>query len=519
MRARNNARGAHLVLVNHSLLFSDLAADNAILGEYENLIVDEAHNIEKTATEYLGVKISIWDFRAFFNKLFQGGRRATGILPSLQKRIMGGKLSQVQYDSIHRQAEDLKGRIDPARKQMELFFRELTGLLRRDAGGQQGAYTTRKRYQTGVGFFDALDEPYQALKDDLAAIRKGLSELVDYLRDIDEERFDQQRQHFQDLNAQLMQVEMLGTALEFLLTSEREDYVYWYEVSARGDEDSQLYSAPLNIGSTLNETLYSRLRTGIFTSATLAVNQRFDYFLKRVGLAHLPPERVDTLLLDSPFDYRDQVQLIVPSFLSDPADHRFTDQVRALVEELSVRLRRGSLVLFTSYQMLNTVYQGLREPFTAERIGLLGQGLDGTRHAIINRFKTEPESVLLGTDSFWEGVDVPGSALEMVMMTKLPFDVPSDPIVQARSELIKREGGNPFLDYAVPEAVIRFRQGFGRLIRNRSDYGVVLVLDTRIIKKFYGRVFLDSLPVPARLAGDAGELFAALDDWFAGLQR
>jgi len=309
----------------------------------------------------------------------------------------------------------------------------------------------------------------------------------------------------QDLNAQLMQLDLLTNNLEFLLNAEWDNYVYWFELPSREDsDDTRLYAAPLEVGGILNERLYAKLQTAIFTSATLAVDQNFDYLKKRVGLEFVAPERLETLLLDSPFNYREQVFMGIPTFLPDPT----------LIGKMATELPRGTLVLFTSYSMLNNIYQAVRQTFEAENIPLLGQGIDGGRHLIINEFKKHEKSFLMGTDSFWEGVDVPGKALEIVMITKLPFDVPTEPIIQARSELIKRQGGNPFMEYSIPEAVIRFRQGFGRLIRNRSDYGAVIVLDTRVVKKLYGRVFLQSLPANPVLLEDEEDFWRQLKRWF-----
>jgi ATP-dependent DNA helicase DinG len=312
-----------------------------------------------------------------------------------------------------------------------------------------------------------------------------------------------------------MQVEMLLNNLQFLIEAEWDNYVYWFELPTRQDsDDSRLYGVPLDIASILNERLYSHLRTTVFTSATLAVNKNFEYFDHRIGLNYTESDRVENLLLESPFNYNEQVLLMVPSFIPDPKHPQYLPQIKEFFEKLIVKSPRGTLALFTAYSMLNNVYQALKPTFMSEDIPVFGQGIDGGRHTLINQFKNIEKSFLFGTDSFWEGVDVPGKALEVLLLTKLPFDVPSEPIIQAKAELIQKQGGNPFMDFTVPEAVIRFRQGFGRLIRTRSDFGAIVILDTRVISKLYGRVFLNSLPLKANIVTEDESLWQQLKNWF-----
>jgi Rad3-related DNA helicase len=515
MKARNNARDAHIVLVNHSLLFSDLAADNAVLSEYANVIFDEAHNVEKTATEYLGVEITLWQFRDFFNKLYMKEKIETGVLVQLRRRIQSGNLKQNLLDSLARMIDDLIGVVPTSWRLIQFFFHDMTRLLSQKVPASESLYSTRHRYLKENDIFNPLKDQYNDIFKNIKKIQSELNDLVEYFTRLPENSFEYQRQLFQDLNAQLMQLDLLINNLEFLLTAEWDNYVYWFELPRREDsDDTRLYAAPLEVGGILNERLYSKLQTAIFTSATLAVDQKFDYFKKRVGLEYVPPERAQTLLLDSPFNYREQVFMGIPTFLPHPNDSQFNGDIKTLLERMASQVPRGTLVLFTSYSMLNNVYQAVRQTFEAENIPLLGQGIDGGRHLIINQFKKQEKSFLMGTDSFWEGVDVPGKALEVVMITKLPFDVPSEPIIQARSELIERKGGNAFMEYSIPEAVIRLRQGFGRLIRNRSDYGAVIVLDTRVVKKRYGQIFLHSLPVSPTILENEEEFWSRLKKWF-----
>ena len=515
MKARNNARNAHLVLVNHSLLFSDLAAEKAVLSDYVNVIFDEAHNIEKTATEYLGQEISIWQFRDFYNKLYTEGKIETGVLVQLKRRIQLSSVKDSHKKALLSMIDDLIEKIPACWRLSQEFFKELTRGLRESVPENNNMYSLKNRYKKGDNLFKALEHVFNELIAGLNKIRSELNDLIEYFKDLPENSFDYQKQLYQELNAQFMQSDMLISSLEFLVEAEWDNFVYWFELPSKADsDDSRLYAAPLDIAGILNERLYSHLRTTIFTSATLAVNKNFDYFNKRAGINYVEPDRVENLLLQSPFNYDEQVLLMVPSFIVDPKHPQYLPQLKTFFEKLIVESPRGTLALFTSYTMLNDIYNSLKHVFMAENIPVFGQGIDGSRHSIINRFKNIEKSFLFGTDSFWEGVDVPGKALEILLLTKLPFDVPSEPIIQAKAELIQKQGGNPFMDFTIPEAVIRFRQGFGRLIRSKSDFGAIIVLDTRVIKKLYGRVFLNSLPLNAQIITDDQSIWQQLKNWF-----
>lgn len=521
-RARNNARDAHLVLVNHSLLFSDLAADQAILGDYVNVIFDEAHNIEKTATDYLGTEITLWEFRDFFRKLYGKDKMETGILVQLKRRVQQGNIETAHRKAVLSMVDQLIEQIPETWKITQAFFRQLTGELREKvnsaapgAVGNDQRQAQKHRYTREDGLMERMKSYFQDCKRRIGRIQGILNDLIEYFKNLPENSFDYQQQIYQELNAQFSQAEALINNLEFLLTAEWDHFVYWFELPYRIDSDDvRLYAAPLDVAGILAQRLYGKLHTGIFTSATLAVNKEFHYFHKRVGLDRMDPERVENLLLDSPFHYEEQVLLLVPAYIPEPKEPEYLPQVKRFLQQLAKHLPRGTLVLFTSYAMLNDVYYAVRENFEAENLPLLGQGIDGSRHTIMSQFKMIERSVLFGTDSFWEGVDVPGKALEVLLITRLPFDVPSEPIIQAKAELIRKQGGNPFMDFSIPEAVIRLRQGFGRLIRSQSDYGAIILLDTRVIKKLYGRIFLQSLPLHAKIVGEEAECWRVLRNWF-----
>jgi len=502
--------------VKQTGLFSDLAAENAVLSEYTNVVFDEAHNIEKVATEYLGIQISLWHFRELFFKLYQKDRYETGILVQLRKRIQLSDIESHIKDLVMTNVISLIPLIHTSWTIVQGFFKELLKHLKEMIPSQIDIESSRRfRYYQENQLKEKLDSYYNELLNYIKQIQDGLRDLMELLKEISSDYFQYQKQISQELLAQYTQLEALQNNLQFLIAAEWDTWVYWFELPNRYDsDDCRLYGVPLNISEILNDKLYSTLHTAVFTSATLTVSRRFDYFLNRIGLQYVDKERLETLLLASPFNFDEQTFLAILSFIPDPRSAEYREAIKVILSQLALEHPRGTLVLFTSYAMLNEMYTSLRLNYESEKVNLLAQGISGNRHIIISEFKKNSRSVLFGTDSFWEGIDIPGNALEILLITKLPFDVPTEPIVQAKAEMIEKEGGNAFLDYTLPEAVIRFRQGFGRLVRSKSDYGAIIILDNRLTKKMYGRIFLDSLPVKAHIFIDENDFWEKLFEWF-----
>lgn len=451
-KARAQMKDANLLIVNHHLLCSDVALREispalAVLPSYSYLVLDEAQHIENVATEHTGIKLSNHRVKRLLDSLCNPKRNG-GLLIRLKSSGLIGFV-----DRVREAANDQFGLID-------------------DWMGNSPEGTKRIEEE---GFVPNL------LKSPLKDLEAVLKTLRGELRNDDEEK---------EVDAHIKRSVELRNDLAAMLGQTQPGYVYWVESTQRGRYVTiALNAAPISIADDLKASLFDKTKSIVFTSATLSTNQDFEYFKSRVGLVGC-----NELLVGSPFDYEQQAQIYVSRQMPNPRSYQFAF---AAIEQIKkfLKLTHGkAFVLFTSYKMMDEVYESLA-PYL-EKIGIahFKQGADLSRHAMLREFKSDINSVIFGTASFWEGVDVQGEALSNVIIVKLPFSVPTHPVTEARVNQIERQGGNAFMEYSLPEAIIRLKQGFGRLIRNKTDKGIVVILDPRVLTKPYGRKFLHSLP-------------------------
>ncbi len=343
--------------------------------------------------------------------------------------------------------------------------------------------------------WENVDKKFSILRIRLKELHEEIKAITDILIDYEVEN---------DIAKLIVEFKGVSNKLDYysdvistFLSREDDGFVRWVEGRmGRGGILSGLGLSPLDISSTLKERLYSKCKTVVMTSATLAVNNNFGFLKSGLGLED--EQRVDELILPSPFNYEEQLLLAIPDDIPEPGNVGYAEAISELIRDAVKASKGNALILFTSYTLLETVYRKIHEELEDEGILALKQGAF-PRAKLLDKFRIEDNSVLFATDSFWEGVDVPGDALKLVIITRLPFRVPTEPIIEARVEYMENQGLNSFTDYSVPVAVLKFKQGFGRLIRTKTDKGAVLVLDKRLISKFYGKFFLNSLPKCTKL--------------------
>jgi ATP-dependent DNA helicase DinG len=502
-RSRKEARDAHLVIINHALLVLDLFGAGGGLPDYDAVILDESHHLPDAAAGPLSWAVSEKSLEAALKAL--GGRGEPGVTDDLRK-VLRTITSAGDRKGLLERLRDLETETGNLGRSARLFWDELRAAPLCPSGGERLRYGPGSPHRAefppaGADFCQQLS----------AHLRRVLAE-IESVAAIDHHARGDAREPAALREARRRQDEAQETLqrLEELLTPTERERVYWIDPGAPGG--LTLRTTPLAVGRHLRESLFTGKRSVVLTSATLSVLGSFDLVADKLGV---PEAQRETLALPSPFRLPEQVQAWVMTEAPDPNDPAFVATIAQGVESLVVRLARKTLVLFTSHDALRRVADRLEEPLAARGIPLLAQGVHGGRRQLRARFVREDAAVLLGAASFWEGVDFPGTELEILVLTRLPFLVPNDPLVQARTERLEAEGKDAFNTFYLPEALLRFRQGFGRLIRRRGDRGLFVVVDPRLAQRGYGKRFREAVGVPFREAAAWDEIVGAGEDWFA----
>ena len=511
---RDAAATADIIVVNHSLLLSDAVTNNQVLNEYQNLVIDEAHNLEKDAWQFLGEELSVWQIKRILSGIHEKDSTGRGAIDRLA-RIVQSLKSLDKMETILRNIEKVIDQTDKT----ELTATELFSNLNKIPDWvpkTRNRYAAKLRYKNEDQFFDSVSLNVDQFIQAAGILGSLIKQLLEIIMDIPMGSDKNGEEAFMDVQSEYEKLVNFIELSERLFEASDQDYVYWVELPTKTDSlDVRLFAVPLNMADALNEHLYSGLRCAIFTSATLAVAGSFNYFLERTGVELTDPEKLKYKEVGSPFNYSEQAQIGITAYMPAPNSDEFIDQAANLISDINATYRKGTLVLFTSYGMMNRFYDSLEPDYRKLGLSLLGQGKDGSRFVLQEKMKKEMGSTLLGTDSFWEGFDVQGDALNLLVITKLPFLVPTEPIVLAIEEKLKSEGKNAFTSYSIPEAIIKFRQGFGRLIRSKSDRGTILILDNRLSNKMYGKTFLKSLPSETQVLQSSD----AVLEWIAGFNN
>lgn len=502
-RARQAAQNAHLLIVNHALLLSDVATGSRVLPEYQYLVIDEGHHLEAATTGAMSFRLSQNDFERMIKEV---GGRTSGVLGHLLSATRDAlrpsdhaKLTQ----SVHR-ASDLALRLENQGR--DFFYGLNEYMLRQMEGRQRSQYSFQIRIlpsTRSLPGWDNVEISWASAGETMQLLLKLLGELYQAVSQLYADGVDEVEDPMGSLSNLYRRLGEAEVAIRGMIHEPQPATIYWVEIQPQNNRLT-LNTAPLHVGPLIQKYLWHEKDAVIVTSATLTAAGDFTY-VRNV----LQAEEADELTLGSPFDYESAALLFIAKDIPEPNAPGYEQAINRAIAQTAIATGGRMLVLFTSYAQLKRSGQAIRGVLRDHDIEVYEQGEGASPNALLDAFKSAPQAVLLGTRSFWEGVDVQGDALQTVVITKLPFDVPSDPIIAARSETFEE----PFGEYQLPEAILKFRQGFGRLIRSASDRGIVAILDRRVLTKQYGRLFIESLPQCTLRQGSASELPRMAQKW------
>jgi len=479
--AREQAANANIIVVNHALLMTDLLVGGGLIPEYDVVIIDEAHHLESEATKHLGFQISQNYIDAHFNTIGENGE----LMQKIQSFTKISKIGNNRRKSVDEFIGKLNAVVAKNRRTIDDLFLAINQFMKvHEQQFVDGDQTLRvienlRRQPQWTKLAMAWENANISLKSG----ENRLQDLLESIEELGEFSVIQHQAITMDMYKSIATYQDIRRLLEEFIVNSNETQIDWI-VQSKRDGAITMNMAPLNVGKQLNELLFAQKSSVILTSATLTAKGSFEHIRERIGLRD-----ADELLKGSPFDYKNAALLCIPDDMPEPNSWAYQAALEKGIVDVASVLEGHTMVLFTSHNALRATVPFIRANLDS-KINVMAQGLDGSPKRIAANYIKNPNSIILGTSSFWEGVDMPGSILKAIIIVRLPFNVPTDPIFQARSENVN----NPFEDYAIPQAILKFRQGFGRLIRGKSDKGVVVVLDRRILSRNYGNSFIRSLP-------------------------
>lgn len=491
MSLRREIENASVVVANHALLLADMRMENSTLGEYKYLVIDEAHNLMASASKHLGSSLSYADVSILYNQIASSSRRRKNdFISNLQKALEKSALSEQKKEQCNALALRLEQLISDSRNSVTDIFNL--------AGAKCDAADSYNKLR--IKAVAEIPEIFELLKSFSLAFKeivKAAVALENVISSLEAKQMPAYDQHLEGISAFVMRLSEMEGVLLSILNPDLNNFALWIENPNRPDRNtpsSILNYAPIEVNSFLTKMLYEKIPSIVFTSATLALRGSFKYFLAQSGLDLMKDKQVVCRIVDSPFDYDTQSKLLITSFLPEPKDRFFHSQAIACLKQVLATTDVGTMALFTAYRDLDAAYDQVSDDMFYAKRPFFAQGKGGSRSGMLEEFKKSKNAVLLGTSSFWEGVDVQGESLSLLILYKIPFQVPSEPLVEAYIDKLEREQKDSFMHYMLPNALLKLRQGFGRLIRSKTDRGIVLIMDSRVSKKRYGSYFKEILP-------------------------
>ena len=472
--ARGKAESANVIVVNHSLLMSDMVTNNSVIPDYKSIVVDEGHHIENKATEAFGFEISKFSFEEIIDRL-QGRESVLNIIKATLPNV-------VTEEAFKEKCSSLLTNITYSRDNLKTDSRSLFEIVANDVLGHSpgiGVVQHRLTDRSSIPNWDIILEISRRIIESFRDIKSHLTALSKVIEGYDS---DDRNTILMEIEGLLLLLEKLNEAIDEFIFNPSAESVYWINSV---NEIVSFQSALIDVSNILRKTLFDEKESVVITSATLSYKNSFEHFETRTGF-----QSDKTTILGSPFDYQHSALLLVPNDVPDHRDPSHDTVIAKNIYDAAEAAGGRTVGLFTSYKAMNNVYDLILPRLDTSELSLHAQGRTGSPDMIIQSLRKDTGSIVLGTSTFWEGIDLRGDALQVLVITRLPFEVPTDPVVQARSEAYS----SPFMDYSVPNAVNRFRQGFGRLIRSKEDVGVVILLDPRIVKSRYGSLFIKALP-------------------------
>jgi ATP-dependent DNA helicase DinG len=494
-RMKRRAENSNIIIANHSLVFADIKAKNRVLPAYKVLIFDEAHHLENTATDHLGTNVTKVGIIRWLSLVNRTGSRLNNLS------------APGDYDQWADRLNKLKELQFQVKEAAEIFFELIAELLLKHADANETRYTLRLTPSFNLKEFKIeIENLVQRIKT-LSSVMMQLAETIEGHTIVAENELAREISLLAENGL------ALSTDIEFACDSSNDENVYWIEGQITNSVHvyMSLHAVPVEVGKLLHSLLYVYKNTVIFASATLTVDGEFNHFTERSGLNLVNSARLKKIKVDSPFQYDNQSLLyIIDDFPEQRlvTEQKYINSLAETIGKLATLTGGKTLVLFTAHKILKKVYYQLKPTMEDQDILLLGHDIDGSRTRLVEEFKQNDKAVLFGAASFWEGLDIPGDSLSCVVLVKLPFWPPNAPLIEARTEALTRKNKDGFYHFSLPEAIIKFKQGFGRLIRTKYDRGAVIVLDRRIVDKKYGRKFLNSLPINTYMRGDQEQMLA-----------